>query len=308
MRNFTRYAWTVVGFLVLVILWGAVVRATGSGAGCGRHWPLCNGVVVPQSPATETLIELSHRITSSLSGLLVIGLLVWSRRAFPAGSLTRRAAVGTFVFILIEGALGAGLVLLELVESNASAWRAVAVGLHLLNTFVLLGWAVLTAWSSAAGDVRWRSSDTGRLLITGLVAMALVSVAGAVTALGDTLFLDGTLGRQLGEENATRYFLVQLRIIHPILAVGLALFLIRIAVKALDLPGPRTRRLAFGVLGVVALQTLLGIATIALKAPIAMQIGHLLTADLLWILLLTLTFEVGSTVAEPAVEASLQSA
>ena len=48
-RNFTRFAWLTLGFLILVILWGAFVRATGSGAGCGNHWPLCNGVVVPLS-------------------------------------------------------------------------------------------------------------------------------------------------------------------------------------------------------------------------------------------------------------------
>lgn len=310
--KFKTYSWSVVAFLVLVILWGAVVRATGSGAGCGRHWPLCNGVVVPQEPALATMIELSHRITSSLSGLLVIGLLVWAWRRFGRGSVTRRAAVLTFVFILIEGALGAGLVLLELVENNATSWRAIAVGLHLLNTFILLGWAVLTAWSSHYPEgVRFGSSFTGRLLIGGLAGMALVSAAGAVTALGDTLFLSGELARQMGADAATRHFLVQLRVIHPVLAVALALFLFGTGrvILARD-PHPRVRRLALTVMGVVAAQTALGVSAIALRAPIPVQIGHLLLADLLWIALLTLTFEVHARAGEriDLPEAALQPA
>lgn len=69
-RRFARYAWFTTGFTVLVILWGAVVRATGSGAGCGNHWPSCNGQIIPWPAQIETLIEFIHRITSGLSGLL----------------------------------------------------------------------------------------------------------------------------------------------------------------------------------------------------------------------------------------------
>lgn len=293
--RFTRFAWSTVGFLVLVILWGAVVRATGSGAGCGRHWPLCNGVVVPQDPAMATLIELGHRLTSALSGLLVLAVAVWAWRRFAPASLTRRAATWGFVFILVEGALGAGLVLLELVEGNASLLRAGAVGLHLLNTFVLLGWAVLTAWSSARPEVvALRMSQRARLLAAGLAGVALVSVAGAVTALGDTLFLSGELARQVGTEGATEHFLVQLRIIHPVLAVTLALFLFALAGRLRDAAEPRVRTFATAVAIIVAAQTMLGISTIVLRAPIPLQIGHLLFADLLWIALLLLTFEVAS--------------
>ena len=52
-----RFAWGVLGYNLAVILWGAYVRATGSGAGCGSHWPLCNGTIVQPSPTTATLIE-----------------------------------------------------------------------------------------------------------------------------------------------------------------------------------------------------------------------------------------------------------
>ena len=81
--GFAAYAWAVLGFNLLVILWGAFVRATGSGAGCGSHWPLCNGEVLPRAPALATLIEFSHRLTSGVALLLVIGLVVGAWRGFP---------------------------------------------------------------------------------------------------------------------------------------------------------------------------------------------------------------------------------
>src|SRR5579864_5069358 len=93
--NFTRYAWGVLGWNLLVILWGAYVRATGSGAGCGAHWPLCNGEVVPRSPPVEMLVELSHRVTSGLALVLSIGLFVWALRGYPRGHRVRRAAGAT---------------------------------------------------------------------------------------------------------------------------------------------------------------------------------------------------------------------
>src|SRR5262245_62215656 len=79
-KAFIRFAWLTLGITIVVIVWGAVVRATGSGAGCGSHWPLCNGVVVPRSPSMATLIELGHRLTSGLALLLVLGLVIGAWR------------------------------------------------------------------------------------------------------------------------------------------------------------------------------------------------------------------------------------
>lgn len=295
MRAFTRYAWFVVFYNVLVILWGAVVRATGSGAGCGRHWPTCNGEVIPRAESVETLIELSHRITSTIAGFLVIALVVWAYRAFTRGTLVRRAAVLSLIFIIIEGALGAGLVLLELVENNASVWRAIAVSVHLLNTFVLLLWLVLTAWASRQpqGHATLRRSAHSRLMTVALVGVALLSSAGAVTALGDTLFLSGALAEQLGEETAARHFLVQLRVVHPISAIfvsGLLLYLARHFIQTS--PSVKVRRLSYAAMGIVIGQVVIGVFTIILRAPIVMQISHLLVADIMWITLLLLQFEI----------------
>ena len=66
-----RFSWAVLIFFVAVILWGALVRATGSGAGCGDHWPLCNGTVIQHSPRVDTIIEFTHRV-AAITGLSVV--------------------------------------------------------------------------------------------------------------------------------------------------------------------------------------------------------------------------------------------
>ena len=145
MRSFARFAWSVLAYDVAVIAWGALVRATGSGAGCGQHWPTCNGQVVPRSPAAQTLVEFTHRVTSGIALLLVVVLVLWARRVFARGHPVRKAAALSLVFIITEALLGAGLVLFGWVAKDASAGRGWAMGLHLANTFLLLAALALTA-------------------------------------------------------------------------------------------------------------------------------------------------------------------
>src|SRR5512132_2587604 len=117
---FARFAWVALAFTIAVVLWGAFVRATGSGAGCGAHWPLCNGVVVPREPTTATLIELTHRITSGSAGLLAIALVFSAWLAAPKGASVRRAAAWVLLLEITEGAVGASIVLLRYVGTDAS--------------------------------------------------------------------------------------------------------------------------------------------------------------------------------------------
>ena len=92
MTRLARFAWLLLACNIGVILWGAYVRASGSGAGCGSHWPLCNGEVIPRLPATATLIEYSHRLTSGAALLGVVALFVWTRRVRPPRDPARAGA------------------------------------------------------------------------------------------------------------------------------------------------------------------------------------------------------------------------
>src|SRR5271165_3717882 len=157
MTRFARFAWSLLAFDVAVVAWGVYVRATGSGAGCGRHWPLCNGEVVPRAPRVQTIVELSHRLSSGAAMLLTAVLLGWALLAYPRGHVVRRGAAVSMALMLAEALIGAGLVLFELVAHDASMKRALSVCLHLTNTLLLLASTALTAWwASGGGRVRVR--------------------------------------------------------------------------------------------------------------------------------------------------------
>lgn len=280
-RQLSRYAWFTTGLTVLVIAGGAIVRATGSGAGCGSHWPKCNGTVVPGG-TTESIIEFSHRATSGLALIAVIGLVVWARRLPPLN--VRRAAAAAGVFMVGEVLIGAALVLGEWVGDDASVARAVIDGFHLVNTLFLLAALTLTAWWAGGGPpIQWRRpSRDGTLVLVGLGAVVVVAAAGALTALGDTLFPDAPIAADFSESS---HFLVRLRIIHPILAVMTALYLLWMA---RPMTGDGRRWAATAVSTIVGLQLFIGVMNVALGAPVWMQVIHLLVTDALWIVLVLL--------------------
>ena len=285
MARLARYAWVVLIYNLAVIAWGAYVRATGSGAGCGAHWPLCNGEVLLRAPAIETLIEFSHRATSGLALVSVVVQFVWARRITRPGHPVRRGATWSLVLMLSEAALGAGLVLFQLVAHDASAARAMAVGAHLLNTFLLLAALTLSVYW-ASGGARFESVSShqgiGRLTI-GAGAILLVSVAGAITALGDTLFPSESLAAGLSADlSATSHMLIRLRTIHPVLAVMVAIYLMTSAWQLADRRASG-RSLARTLTWLIGCQLAAGIVNVALLAPVWLQLTHLLLADAVWI-------------------------
>jgi cytochrome c oxidase assembly protein subunit 15 len=291
MRRLQTLAWVTLAYNVAVILWGAGVRATGSGAGCGSHWPLCNGEVVPRAPSVQTVIELTHRLTSGLALLLVVALVVAVFRSRPKGDPARGGAVWSLVSILVEAAVGAGLVLLHLVGQNQSLGRAAFMAVHLMNTFLLLGALVLTAhWCGEGAGVRLRGrGSSGTALLACLGGLMLVGASGAVAALGDTLFPSSSLSAALGQDlSATAHVLVRLRLLHPLIAITVAAGLLATCYRIVQQSDPDSARRATWTAALVVVQLLAGLLNVALLAPVWMQIVHLLLADLVWISLVLL--------------------
>lgn len=297
-RRFRPYAWFVLAYTVAVILFGAWVRVTGSGAGCGQHWPTCHGEVVHRPASIETTIELTHRVTSAADGLLVIALLVGALRVFPRGHLGRRAAAGSLLFVILEGLLGAMLVKLELVANDTSALRAIVMSLHLVNTSLLTGSMALVAFAATPSLSRPPAHEAprravGGLLTAGLVATLLVMMAGAVTALGDTVFpvLEGAdkLSALRTDHGVDAHFLQRMRVIHPVAAVVVSLYLVMMALNVADRrPSPATRRLAWWTVTLVLVQVVGGVVNIAMSAPGWMQLVHLGLATVSWVVLVLL--------------------
>jgi heme A synthase len=293
LNRFSKYVWGILILNLVVILWGAFVRASESGAGCGSHWPLCNGEVLPQSPQIATLIEFTHRLSSGASLLLILGLFVWALRAYPRGHVVRLGASLSMVFIITEALIGAGLVLFKWVAKDASTGRVISISFHLINTFLLLASLSLTAWWSTGGKPA-RLRDQRNLVVwlgIGIIGVLALGVTGAITALGDTLFPSSSLAEGLQQDfSSTAHFLVRLRIWHPLIAISVGFYLIFVATLLGFLRSdPYIKRFALVFVLLFLIQLGIGVINLALMAPVWMQIIHLLMADLVWIALVLMT-------------------
>jgi heme A synthase len=286
MKRFRNFAWFVLAYNLLVILWGAFVRATGSGAGCGAHWPTCNGEIIPRAPEVETLIEFTHRLSSGLVLVLVAVMIVWAFRLYPKGHLIRKSAGFTVFFTITEALVGAGLVLLGLVADNDSIARAFAMMIHLVNTFLLLAALILTAWWSTFGTpekLTYKGKKWGYHLV-GLAGILVLGASGAVTALGDTLFPATSLVEEFWKDlDPSAHILIRLRIFHPMIAVGVGLYIMRLAAWVRgNSKDPWIRRISAFLIGSYFVQLWIGVINVLLLAPVPVQLVHLLVSDFIW--------------------------
>ena len=292
LNRFSKFSWFVLVFNIGVILWGAYVRATGSGAGCGSHWPLCDGVVIPRTPQLETIIEFTHRLTSGIALILVLIMLVWSFRIYPKGHIVRKGALLSMIFIITEALVGAGLVIFEWVAGDVSSGRVISIALHLVNTFILLAFLTLTCWWASSGTTIVLTNKKALILIflIGFFGIFLIGISGAVTALGDTLFkAESLLDGLKADFNPTAHFLVRLRLWHPIVAIITGVYLIFCSLLIrMFYEGPWIKRFSLFLLIIVIIQLIAGLINLLLLAPVWMQIVHLLLADLLWIVFVLL--------------------
>jgi heme a synthase len=289
-----RFSWGVLIYFIAVILWGTLVRATGSGAGCGNHWPLCNGTVMQHSPRVDTMIEFTHRFTGGISFFSVVGLLAWTFAGTVRGHLARAAAVASVAFTLVEAIIGALLVKLGLTAQSQSPLRPAYLALHLTNTLLLLAALTLTVHFLSRRKGYLRSSvqlvAPFGAVATGVVVM-IVGVTGSLAALGDTLFPATSLDSAWAQDvSATSSWLVRWRWTHPTVAVLAGIFLIWILMRAAHrTPHWNNRRLSTLVLVLLAVVYTLGVLDVALLAPLWLQVAHLLAADTLWTALVVLT-------------------
>lgn len=290
---FARFALALLIFNIPVILWGAYVRISFSGDGCGAHWPFCNGYVVPQNMAKPMAIEFTHRVMTGADSIGAILLCAWSFLAFGNGHAVRRYASWSLFFLFVEALLGAGLVLFRKVAHDQSAGRVVYLSAHLTNTMLLLGALGLTAWLARNGIARMRWVHISKASWGALVTTILVSITGTIAALGDMLFPASSLSAGWQQDIASSsHFLLRLRFFHPAIALCGAAFLLWTATKALKQgEDSAARKAGVRVLSLLLIQIAAGGLNIALLAPIWMQLLHLFIADLLWLATVVMVLE-----------------
>ena len=293
---FGRFATAVLLYNLPVILWGAYVRASFSGDGCGANWPTCGGKFLPGQMSVPTAIEYTHRVMTGVDTVLVVALVVWAFLAYPKRNSVRRYAVWSLIFLLIEALLGAGLVLFRLVAKDQSAGRVWYLSAHLTNTMLLLAVLTITAWLAYNNQGWLKLAAIPKRLWTALAFTVFVSITGAITALGDTLFPAASLASGMQQDfSAAASILVRLRVIHPVIAVAVALYLVWLASRE------RAVKASVWVIVCAIVQVGAGVLNFVLLAPLAMQLVHLLLADLVWIAVVALAIGCASRNPVPLV-------
>src|SRR5216684_4554828 len=286
MRPLTRFAWLTLAYNIAVILWGAYVRATGSGAGCGNRWPLCNGTVLPRTSHAQTIIELTHRLTSGLAILMVFSLLVWCRRKTSKGDWARRSSALALLLLFNEALLGALLVLFEHVAQDRSPGRGFFLCAHFGNTLLLLAALALTAHWLSEGHRRFSVVRNGAeitAVVSGLLATMCIGITGSLAALGDTLFPAVSLRASLIQDFSSGNILLRLRFLHPVAAAIGAIYALWIILRSSKTSGRLWNQVIVLAAALIA-QIGLGILNVMLLAPVWLQIVHLLVAELFWVL------------------------
>jgi heme A synthase len=292
-----RIAWAALVINLVTVLGGTLVRATGSGAGCGASWPSCKGAILPGLGHISTRIEFSHRMASALALLSLVVLVVSVYRNFPKGSAARAAARLSAFAIVVESLLGAWLVLARLVEDDASVMRTISVPIHLVNTLFLLGALTATAVIVTRGHgISLQAKDRKKIWVAA-VSLLVLGATGAIAALADTLFPVESLAHGLTADfDTSAHFLTRLRMIHPVVAVLSCAYLLHLA----GVSYARARRSSLVLMGLVFTQLAVGVVNVVLLTPIAVQVLHLLLADCIWITVVILAATLGDApLAQP---------
>lgn len=292
MSAFAKFAWFTLGYNVLVIVWGVFLRASRSGDGCGQFWLTCNGELIPSAPQFKTVIEFSHRMTTAIDGFVMLILLGWAVKTFVGRRTTQNrqvlyAAIGSFVFVITEAAVGAGLVLTGNVAETVTDTRPLWAMGHLINTFILLTFLTLTAWFATKERKVGLNVDlkTVGLVALGVVGLLAVGLSGSLAALSNMLFPSQSLAEGVAKDfSASSNIILRLRLSHPILSILTSVYMIFLAGWLKAKAGSTSVSWWSNAVSLLVIgQVIFGGATLLTLGPIVMQLGHLLLADAVWI-------------------------
>lgn len=290
--QYKKLAFSLLIYTLLVILWGAWVRISHSGDGCGDTWPLCHGQLIPEAERGKTWVEYGHRLMSGIYGLVVIYFWWIARKLFPKGHFARKAALATLIFTITEALLGAKLVLFKLVTTNDTPYRAFVMALHQVNSFLLTGAVALTfAAATLAYDLPKVSPTQHRYGYMPWLIVA-IGITGAWASLSNSLFPTNNLWEGLvADFSSDSHFLIRLRGLHPVLALlgggSLALFF---WIKAQASESILIERRSYQMSLTLITALVFGILTLLLHAPVWMKIVHLALAHTVWVVLLQWIF------------------
>lgn len=321
LRGLSRFAVGVLGYSILVILFGAFVRASYSGDGCGAYWPTCGGVdIVPTVDTSARAIELTHRYTSGVVLLLTLVLYLLCTRVLPKGDIIRKATGLAVLASTASALIGRILVIARWVTHDKSAGRAITMPLHLMNNFLLLGSLACVAYWLAGGlrpSLNKAQKDDRQLksaLVWSFSSLFILGATGAVSALGKTAFEHELAGAKSFAERMWLHVgpdanpLLKGGVVHPLIATSVGLLILWMCgLVSQYRPSPEVKKWARISVGLYVAQMAVGVLNLAVSAPIAMQIAHLAVAIANWVALVMMAVSAlgaveRQSVAEPEPE------
>ena len=282
--RFATFAWFVLIYNLAAVAWGVFVRASKSGDGGGAQWPLLDMSHQPLNGEIARWIEGSHRLSTSLCGVLAIAMVWMAFRNFPKRHQTRLFSVVVLAFTLLEGAIGAILVLFKLVAENDSGARAGVMSFHVISTMFLVSAIALAAMAAMSrGRIEFRgNASVIPMGAVGILSMMALAVSGAVAALSHTLMPVQNVLHAAAQPDS--HWMIRLQPLHPYLSIAAGMYVCLMAGLLANLrPSPLVRKSSQIMVVTFAGQLLMGLVNIQLGAPIWMQMVHLALGDVLFI-------------------------
>ncbi|MCB0390860.1 MAG: COX15/CtaA family protein [Bdellovibrionales bacterium] len=283
---FQKFSAAMVAYSLFVILWGAFVRISNSGDGCGKSWPLCHNSIIPSTKHLPTWIEYGHRLTSGIYGILILFLVITAFASFPKKHFVRKIAVASGVLTITEALLGARLVLAGLVGANASIERAVTMSIHLINSLFLVAVLVLLYdWSKERiYKVKFSEFKAKTISFSAVITFLVIGTSGTIAALSTTLFpAESLLSGVLADFSKSSHFLVRVRITHPLSATFLGVVLITLTYLAYIKSKDECLKFRTTVLmGLIPAGIGIGYSTLFLLSPLFLKLLHLSWAYFIW--------------------------
>jgi heme a synthase len=284
-RRIRNLATIALGVALVHVVFGAIVRISGSGMGCGDHWPKCYGSWFPPMNRPDLIIEISHRYLASIVGLLVLALAVTAfslrkvpRVGGPLGPL--HTAVLSLLAVIVTAILGGVTVKM----GNTM----VATVLHWTLALLLLALLVMTIVRAGdrSEDARGVSPKTFRTALAAAGLAAIVVVMGGVTAKYPGAPIACLSFPLCGANPDVPAGAGHVQMTHRILAILLVLHLMgafmsirkRRAVEARDVVNAAGIAMTFGLI-----QLLIAGAMIGMKLPPVLRSAHQALGVAIWI-------------------------
>ena len=277
MNLFKKYLIFLWFYSILVVVWGAWVRISNSGDGCGESWPLCNNLILPDTSNVHTLIEFIHRVSTGTYGVLILVLVLWAFKIFKPKHPVRKITVFVLSLTILEALIGAMLVMFGLVGENTGFSRLTVMSLHQVVSVLLTGSIMRTYYTTKL------CTRPSPWVLVIKVLFLLIVATGGITALSNTHFPSNSIIEGfLSDIDRSSHILLRIRVIHPIMAISFfvaILFMLKKLYKNFEY-----RIYAKHLTLALSIGVLVGILTLITLSPTYMKLVHLVVAHAIWAL------------------------